>query len=267
MDFFALIEQVCTAGGLIPWWGIFVIAGGSFLAGFVDSIAGGGGLISFPSLMVTGLPLHAVIGTTKLASTMGTAVATIKYARYGYMVAWLCAPCAVCALIGSCLGAHLSLCATEDFLRIFMLVVLPFAGFYVLKKNDFETHDAAWSKARTCASCTACAFVIGIYDGFYGPGTGTFLMLVLTSLGGLGINHAQGLTKCINLTTNISALVVFLLNNTCLISLGIIGGVFNMAGNYVGSKQFSEKGSALVRPLMLVVLVLFALRLISELVA
>ena len=246
MDFFAFISSLVTANGLIPWWGIFVIIGGSFLAGFVDSIAGGGGLISFPSLIVTGIPLHFVIGTTKISSTMGTLVATIKYARNGYMVAWLCIPCIIVALAGADLGAHLSLSASEDFLRVFMLIVLPFAGFYVLKRKNLGAENADWPRKKTLIRCIAISLIVGVYDGFYGP---------------------AGVTKCVNLTTNITALVVFALSDTCLVSLGIIGGVFNMAGNYLGSMQFTEKGNAIVRPIMIVVLVLFAIRLISELVA
>ena len=136
MDFFALISSIVTADGLIPWWGILVIIGGSFLAGYVDSIAGGGGLIALPAFAVTGLPLHLAIGTNKVSSAMGTIVATVKYARQGYMVAWLCAPCVVVALIGSDIGANLSLLASDIFLRIFMLIVIPIAGFYVLRHKD-----------------------------------------------------------------------------------------------------------------------------------
>lgn len=266
MDFFALIQSTFTADGLISWWGVLIIIGGSFLAGFVDSIAGGGGLISLPAYAATGLPLHLAIGSNKMASAMGTTVATIKYARRGYMVAWLCAPCVIAALIGSDIGAHLSLMASEDFLRIFMLIVIPIAGFYVLRHKELGESDADWSHKKTLAICLAISLVIGAYDGFYGPGTGTFLMLLLTSAGGLGAKRAQGVTKSVNLTTNITALIVFAINGSCLFALGIIGGLFNMLGNYLGSTQFTEKGSTVVRPVMLVVLVLFAIKLIYELV-
>ena len=267
MDFFALIQSTLTADGLIPAWSILIIAGGSFLAGFVDSIAGGGGLISLPAYAATGLPLHFAIGTNKLASAMGTIVATIKYARSGYMLAWLCAPCVVAALVGSDIGAHLSLLASEDFLRIFMLIIIPIAGFYVLRHKELGEADADWPRKKTLALCLAISLFIGAYDGFYGPGTGTFLMLLLTSVGGLGANHAAGVTKCANLTTNLTALVVFAVNGTCLFVLGILGGIFNMLGNYLGSTQFTEKGNTVVRPIMLIVLVLFAAKLIFELMA
>lgn len=271
MDFLtttsSLFFSVFTADGLIPWWGIIAIALGSFLAGFVDAIAGGGGLISFPAFAITGMPLHLVIGTNKLASAMGTTVATVKYARQGYMTVWLCAPCVAAALVGSNAGAHLSLLVSEDFLRYVMLAVIPLAGFYVLRHKELGEHDSNWPRKKTLAICLAISLIIGVYDGFYGPGTGTFLMLLLTSLGGLGATRAAGVTKCVNLTTNITALVVFAFNGTCLFALGLIGGIFNLLGNYLGANQFTEKGSAVVRPIILVVLVLFAAKLISELLA
>ncbi len=258
--------SIVSADGLVEWWGIIAIAVGSLLAGFVDAIAGGGGLIAIPAYMITGLPLHLVIGTNKLSSAMGTSLATIKYARRGYMVLWLCAPCVVIALIGSNIGAQLSLYASENFLRILMLVVIPIAGFCLLRNKQLGKEPSGYPRRKTLAICLAISLVIGAYDGFYGPGTGTFLMLLLTTLGGLGIDHAAGVTKCVNLTTNLTALVVFSLNGACIFILGLIGGIFKLLGSYLGAKQFTEKGSKIARPLMLVVLILFAARLITELV-
>ena len=111
----------------------------------------------------------------------------------------------------------------------------------------------------------AVAFVVGIYDGFYGPGTGTFLLLLLTGVARLDVFKAAGVTKAINLTTNVTALVVFLVSGTTLIGLGITGGIANIAGNYLGAKLFSNKGSAIVRPIILVVIIVFAVRLILQL--
>ena len=263
MDFLSVI----TANGLIPWWGVVIIAAGGFLAGFVDAIAGGGGLIFMPAFIVAGLPVHLAIGTNKLASPMGTILAAIKYARQGYMALWLCAPCIIVALMGSNLGAHLSLMASEDTLRIIMLAVIPIAGFYVLRHKNMGTEDAPWPRKKTLLICLIISLAIGAYDGVYGPGTGTFLMLLLTSVGGLGIQRAAGVTKCVNVTTNLTALVVFLINGNVSIPLGIIGGVFNIAGSYFGANQFTEKGAKIARPLMLVVLSLFAIRLIVEVFA
>lgn len=251
-------------GGL-PLWTLFVICPMLFLAGLVDAIGGGGGLISLPAYLLCGLPAHLTIATNKLSSSMGTSVATFRYARRGY-IPWKTAGAAVvCGLLGSTVGAHLSLIASERFLMIFMLIALPFVGGYVIWKKDLSSDKPAFGTAKTMALCMAIAFGVGVYDGFYGPGTGTFLMLLLCGLARLDVFKAQGVTKAINLTTNVTALVVFLLNGQVLIGLGLVAGVFNIAGNYVGASLFSNKGSAIVRPVILVVVIIFSIRLALQL--
>jgi len=106
---------------------------------------------------------------------------------------------------------------------------------------------------------------VGVYDGFYGPGTGTFLLLLLTTVAHQDIRTAAGTTKAINLSTNLAALTVFLVNGAVWLPLGIVAGVFNIAGNYLGSRKFTREGSRITRPIMLVVLVLFAARLVFDL--
>lgn len=251
-------------GGL-PLWSLALILPMVFLAGFVDAIGGGGGLISLPALMIAGLPPHLAIGTNKLSSSMGTAIATLKYARNGYMVWSLCAVGIVAAIAGSSLGAHLMLGASDTVLNAFMLVALPIIGFYVIRKKDLVSNKAPFSKGGTAALVAVIAFAIGVYDGFYGPGTGTFLILLLTGLARIDVFKAAGVTKAINLTTNVAALVVFLTNGTVLVALGLIAGVFNIAGNYLGATMFQNRGSNIVRPIILVVLVVFAAHLIAQL--
>ena len=110
------------------------------------------------------------------------------------------------------------------------------------------------------------ALVIGFYDGFYGPGTGTFLMIALTSLAHMTLNESAGITKVINLTTNITSLCVFLLNGKVMLSVGLIAGLFGVAGNYVGTNLFSDKGVKIVKPIMLVVLTIFFIKLLMEII-
>ena len=110
------------------------------------------------------------------------------------------------------------------------------------------------------------AAVVGIYDGIYGPGTGTFLMLLFTGFCHMTLNDAVGATKAINLTTNITALVVFLINGKVLLPLGIAAGVCNMAGNYLGSHSFTSNGHKIVKPVMIVVIVIFFIKVLTELI-
>lgn len=261
MDAVALV----TGGGTVELWGVVLVCAGLLVAGFVDAIAGGGGLISLPMFLIAGLPVHAVIGTNKLASCMGTAVATAKYVHEGYLRWRLVLPCVAIALLGSFAGANLSLLANETLLRVVMLVVIPLAGFHVLRARELGAGKEPWGARRTLALCAGIALGVGFYDGFYGPGTGTFLMLLLTSVGRLRVTDAAGTTKAINLTTNTCGMLVFLVNGAVMVPLGLLAGCFCIVGNYLGARLFTRRGAAVVRPLMLVVLVIFAARLIGEL--
>ncbi|MBR5224715.1 MAG: TSUP family transporter [Clostridia bacterium] len=229
------------------------------LAGFVDSIAGGGGLISLPAYLISGLPTHTSIATNKLSSSMGTAVSTYKYARSGYIDWRLAIFCVVSALAGSAIGARIALLISDRIFRMLMLVILPLTAAYVLRKKDIFENDGKkeLSFAKSAAFATAIAFSIGMYDGFYGPGTGTFLILLLTRIAHMELRKANGITKVINLSSNIGSLVVYLLNAQVLFPLGLAAAAFSIAGNYFGSRCFTKKGAAIARPVILVVLLVF----------
>ena len=238
----------------------------ALIAGFVDAIAGGGGLISLPAFIFAGLPVHNAIATNKLMSTMGTTIATIRYAISGYMVKSYVAVGVACGLAGSCAGSNLALHTGDFAFKAIMLAVLPFVAFFVLRtKNLDKFSEKKLSHPRALAITAAAALVIGVYDGFYGPGTGTFLMLALTALGHQDVRTAAGTTKAINLSTNAAALVVFLANGAALLPLGLTAGAFNIVGNWLGSRSFVSRGSSIARPIMLVVIVLFAIRLVFDL--
>ena len=238
-----------------------------FLAGYVDAIAGGG-LISLPAYMIAGLPTHAAIATNKMSSTMGTTIATWHYAKSGYIQWKLAGVCVVLAVAGSTIGSNLVLITSDAFLRVFLLAVLPITAIYVMRSKSFGKQDKEpLSPKRTAALCALVAFCVGIYDGFYGPGTGTFLMLLLTGVAHLKLKSAAGITKAINLTTNVTALVVFLLHGQVLLVLGLVAGAFNIVGNYLGSHSFSKNGGAVARPITIVVLVIFFAKVIWDFVA
>ena len=239
-----------------------------FLAGYVDAIAGGGGLISLPAYMIAGLPTHAAIATNKMSSTMGTTIATWHYAKSGYIQWKLAGVCVVLAVAGSSIGSNLVLITSDAFLRVFLLAVLPITAIYVMRSKSFGKQDKEpLSPKRTAALCALVAFCVGIYDGFYGPGTGTFLMLLLTGVAHLKLKSAAGITKAINLTTNVTALVVFLLHGQVLLVLGLVAGAFNIVGNYLGSHSFSKNGGAVARPITIVVLVIFFAKVIWDFIA
>lgn len=235
-----------------------------FLAGFIDAIGGGGGLISIPAYIISGVPVHKAIATNKMSACMGTSVATWQYWTNGYIKPKLAAFCVAAALIGSPIGAKIALMLDADVFKVLMLFILPVTAFYVLKKKEIGEEEPELSFKKTVVISMITAFVVGVYDGFYGPGTGTFLMLLLTGAAKLDIYQAAGTTKAINLTTNIGSLAVYIFSGKVIFALGITAGFFNMAGNFLGARFFRDKGSDIVRPIILVVLGIFFIKIIVE---
>ena len=235
-----------------------------FLAGLVDAIGGGGGLISLPAYLLAGLPVHNAIATNKLSSTCGTALTTVRFIRQG-LVNWRIAiPTIFCAIAGSSLGANLSMNVPESVMEAVLFVVLPVVAFVVLSPKTFRDHDQEVQLDRKLwITALVSAFVVGIYDGFYGPGTGTFLIIAFTVFAKLDIRTANAQTKIINLTTNITSLTIFLLNGQTVILLGLAAAACNMAGNYVGASLAMTKGSKITRPVILLVLVLLFLKVLG----
>lgn len=227
------------------------------LAGFVDAIAGGGGLISLPAYLLAGLPPHVALGTNKTSSTMGTSLAVWRYARRGF-IPWNMLPlCLVCSFAGSQLGARMTLWLSEATVEKVMLIVLPLTALYLLLRKDFARDPKPLNKGVALALAAVVALVVGVYDGFYGPGTGTFLVIGLNGLAHLPVLQASGLAKALNLTSNIAALSVFVLGGVSLLPLGVTAGLFSIFGNWLGTKVFFSKGTAIARPIILAVLALF----------
>ena len=237
----------------------------SFIAGFIDAVAGGGGLISIPAYMLAGIPVHNCVATNKVSSIMGTGVATLKYARDGFVPWKLALICVPCAFIGAGIGANIALLIPEKTFKIIMLIVVPLTAIYVFTKKDLFPKKEEKSTTFAFILSGVTALIIGAYDGFYGPGAGMFMILLLTALAGLELNKANGLAKIINFTTNLSALIVYLINGQVLLQIGLIAGIFNVAGNYIGATRFEKSGAAIVKPVLLIVLTIFLAKLIMEL--
>lgn len=235
-----------------------------FLGGFVDAVAGGGGLISLPSYLIAGFPVHFAIGTNKLSSAMGTTLTTVRYTKSGFIPWRQAVFCVVFALAGSACGANLALLIDDGVFKIIMLVILPLTALYVMRGRALSEEREPYSRIKTIVLSCLIAFFIGAYDGFYGPGTGTFLILLLTALAHMPVTQANGVSKAINLATNISALTVFIINGKVMFAIGLTAGLFSIAGNWLGSSFFKKGGSRAVKPLMIIVLVIFFVKVLSE---
>lgn len=236
-----------------------------FLAGLVDAIGGGGGLISLPAYLIAGLPVHQAIATNKLSSACGTTLATARFIRNRLVNFRLAIPSVLAAVMGSSIGAHLSMATDEKIMRYILFITLPVSALIVLNKKLFHDaeDDTVRLNRRTVLTAIGAAFTIGIYDGFYGPGTGTFLIIAFTVLARMSIQTANAQAKVINLTTNITSLVIFLLNGQVLIPLGLAAAVCNMAGGYIGAGLVMTKGSKIVKPIILFVLGLLLIKILQ----
>ncbi|MDO4291095.1 MAG: TSUP family transporter [Eggerthellaceae bacterium] len=243
-----------------------------FLAGLVDSIAGGGGLISLTAYLLAGLPAHTALGTNKLSSAVGTAVACGRMARGGFVQWRLALPAAVGALAGSAAGARLALLVPDGVFQMLMVVALPLVAVAVLRKRTFdESEDGALaapsiSPRRQLAVVVAAALLVGCYDGFYGPGTGTFMLLAFTVFAKLPVKDASGEVRVANLASNVAACVMFLAHGVVWVELGLVAAVFSVAGNYIGSGLVMKDGSRIVRPIVVVVLALLFAKVLFDLV-
>ena len=234
-----------------------------FLAGFVDAIAGGGGLISLPAYMFAGIPVHNAIATNKLSSATGTFVSTFRLVKNKHVDWGLVPGTVLCALFGSVIGANLALVISDKILKTVLVFVLPVVAVCVLRDKNFETVvPEGFTRKKQYLIMAICSLGIGIYDGFYGPGTGTFLLLVFTKLGKLNMEKATGNVKVVNLSSNISALVTFILAGKILWGLGIAASCFSIAGHYVGAGMVVNNGVKIIKPIILVVLVLLLIKVI-----
>jgi uncharacterized membrane protein YfcA len=245
----------------------FIVCPLAFLAGFVDSIAGGGGLISLPAYLLAGVPVHAAMGTNKLSSSMGQAAASFRYYKNGFVDLFICLPSIPAALAGSALGTSLTLLVNERYLQWLLAAVLPITAFYVLRKRELRAKEPAFSRPVTVIIVALVSFFIGGYDGFFGPGAGTFLILLYTGLARIEVRTASGNAKLVNLASNLSALVVFLIHGRVFLPLGLAAGVFSIAGSYLGSGIVIRRGAGALRLFTLGVLVLLLIKIVYDLFA
>lgn len=238
-----------------------------FLAAFIDSIAGGGGLISLPAYYLAGLSPVMAAGTNKLSAMVGTSVSAVQYIRSG-SVNWKVALSAVAGAVpGSMLGARLLSMIPETTTRIAMLCVLPVIAFFVLRKKDSMEPRNLLSPAAVIPVCFLIGLVIGTYDGMIGPGTGTFLILFFLKITGLKGLQSVGSARLVNLSSNIGAFVTMVIGGNVLYPLGIAACVFSIAGNYFGAKCALKSGMKVIRKLLIVVLCLIFAKMLYDLIS
>lgn len=239
-----------------------------FLAGFADSVAGGGGVISVPAGMLAGIPIHTVYGTNKFAMSFGTLTSVIQYGRSGN-ICWRTALFAAAgALVGSNLGARLALLLSERYLSYCLMVLLPAAALFVAFNKGFgqEPRPKNLSGAQEAILASLIGLLVGAYDGFFGPGAGTFYIILFCSILGTDLIRANGNAKVVNLASNVGALVAYLLNGKVWFAVGLPMALCSMAGNFLGSRLAIKNGARFIRPVMALMIVLLLVKIATDLI-
>lgn len=237
------------------------LCGFAFLAGFIDAIAGGGGLIQLPALFIV-LPSETevapILGTNKLSSICGTSIATVQYARKIEMNWRVALYAAVPAFLLSALGASVVSLFSKDSLRPVILILLIAVAIYTLiQKNFGAEHVPRLSEHKEKLYAALIGSSIGFYDGFFGPGTGSFLIFLFIGIFGFDFLRASATSKVVNFATNLAAVLYFGSSGNVMLLLGLPMGICNIVGALLGARLAILRGSRFIRSLFL--LVIFAI--------
>lgn len=222
------------------------------LAGFIDAIAGGGGLISLPALTYTGLPMVVALGTNKFGSTFGTGMATYKYYRGGLINISTVYRGLIMGFIGALLGAY----TVNHISNSFMRVIVPFLLLFVFIFNIFNKKlgiEEGKKRMTEVMFFSVFGFIFGFYDAFFGPGVGNFWIISIVFFLGLTFLQASGYAKVLNLKSNIFSLCIFLFYGKVNYTFGIVMAIGQFFGGYLGAKSVILKGSKIVRPFFMAI--------------
>lgn len=241
----------------LAWWWYPALFVTGLVAGFVDAIAGGGGLLTVPVLLATGLPPQDALGTNKFQSSCGTTVATWQYARHD-LLNWSELRLGIAAtLVGAVGGAVAVHFLKPEFLRPLIPVLLVAIALYTWLKPDLG-REARPPRMARAPFALGFGLLIGFYDGFFGPGTGTFWTVACVLLLGCDLLRATAYTKAMNLTSNLASLAVFLATGHVRFGLGLTMAAGQMIGGRLGAKAAVKGGSKLIRPVFLTMVIALA---------
>jgi uncharacterized membrane protein YfcA len=248
---------------------LVLLALAGFAAGFVDAVVGGGGLVQLPALLV-GLPSASpvqVLATNKLSSICGTTASSATYYRRIRPDPRTFGPMMACAFAGSVggafLGSHISESAFDPIVLVVLIVV---GGYVVVRPHLGETTLLRYDGRRHVATAMAAGLVIGAYDGALGPGTGNFFLITLVGLLGYSFLEGSAKARLANWATNLAALCVFVPQGAVIWHVGLVMGVANMAGGYLGARTAVARGGRFVRVFFIVVLSAFIVRIGGDVV-
>jgi uncharacterized membrane protein YfcA len=248
---------------MVQPWHLPLLFGTGLVAGFVDSIAGGGGLITLPVLLNLGIDPKLALGTNKLQATLGSGSAAWHYARAGTVSPSDCKLGFAFTFIGAALGTWFVQRLPRDFLLHAMPILLIVAAVYCLLQPNLGAASAPPRLSRT-GFAMGFGLLLGFYDGFFGPGTGTFWVMAFVV--GLGFNlvQATGHTKVMNFSSNLSSLLFFLLGGNVLFAAGLTMGLGQLLGARLGSRMVVAKGARFIRPIFILMVLALTTKLLYD---
>ena len=248
---------------MIELWQLPLLFGTGLLAGFVDSIAGGGGLITLPVLLGFGFDPRYALGTNKLQATFGSGSASWHYARAKAVDLRDCSLGFVFSFVGSALGTILVQRLDPNFLKRCIPILLLAVAVYTLFKPKLGDRDIHPRMSRRRFD-VAIGLSIGFYDGFFGPGTGTFWTMAFMLGLGFNMTRATGYTKVMNFASNLASLLFFLLAGQILFAAGLAMGVGQLLGARLGSRMVVTKGTRFIRPIFIAMVLAVTLKLVYD---
>jgi uncharacterized membrane protein YfcA len=248
-------------------WTYLLLALAGLFAGFVDAVVGGGGLVQLPALVVAfpGAAPVQVLATNKLAGTCGTSVSSLTYYRRVRPDPGTFIPLMVVAFLGSAAGAVAASHIPESAFDPIILVALVVVGAYVLLKPDLgRVTELRFAGHRHTIAASLAGLVIGFYDGALGPGTGSFFVFTLVGLLGYNFLEASAKARIANWATNVAALLVFAAQGAVMWRIGLVVGLCNLLGSYIGARTTVSKGSGFVRVFFVLVVSAFIVKIGSD---
>jgi len=239
----------------------------SFIAGLIDAIAGGGGLIALPAFLAVGFPPHYIMGTSQCSTIPATILTTVQFAREGkvhWPSALICLPACI---VGALLGARLNIVTPEHVLRIIMVALVPVVALVVLGKREMgEVNQVdTLSRRRLVVTNLLIGLVLGAYQGFYGAGSGTFLIMAFAIACKLDLVTASGNMKFVCMASTLVATATYVLEG--LVAWDFVLGImlFNTAGAFIGARLALTRGTRAIRPMFAVVLTLLLVKVVADL--
>ena len=237
-----------------------------FFAGIIDSVCGGGGLITIPTMLAVGIPVHFITGTNQCSAWVGTGVAAYDYLKSGNIHIKSALITLPFSMLGSFLGAKLNLMVPDQHLRIFMVASIPFISIFIFANKKLGQEDRVEDRSDLSIAIWSAVigFVLGAYQGFYGPGGGLLFMLAYAAFLKLSLVRATGNTRFVVAISSIMSVLTYAFSGTVIWNLALAATVFNIIGSHLGATIAIKNGVKVIRPMMFFVIILLFAKLITD---